>query len=205
MKLNQTVNYSFLGVNIDEENRQECEADKRIAKYNSSVWAFYPLLKEKYIPRKCKLEIYRTILKPILLYGAESWALNTRAKSKLQGEDMRVLRATKGVTQRDRGRNLDVRREQRVEPLQGEMERIQLRWYGHVMRMADNRLPRKYLLWQPSVSRPVSRPRKCWTDGIRGAIEKRGDTLTVIEESQKYLNRQEWREFSRRPTSWQII
>ena len=140
-------------------------------------------------------------MKPILLYGAESWPLNTRAKSKLQGEEMRVLRATKGVTQRYRGRNLDVRREQRVEPLQGEMERIQLRWYGHVMRMADNRLPRKYLLWQPSGSRPVSRPRKCWTDGIRGAIEKRGDILKVIEESQKYLNRQEWREFSRRPTS----
>ena len=32
----------------------------------------YPLLKEKYIPRKCKSEIYMTILKLILLYGAKS-------------------------------------------------------------------------------------------------------------------------------------
>ena len=54
VKLNQTVNYNYLGVNIDEENRQEGEVNKRIAKYNSSIGALYPLLKEKYIPRKCK-------------------------------------------------------------------------------------------------------------------------------------------------------
>ena len=47
----------------------------------------------------------------------------------------------------------------------------------------------------------MGRPRKRWAGGIRGAIEKRGDTLEVIEESQKYLNRQEGREFSRTRTS----
>ena len=56
-KINQTANYSYLGVNIEEENKQQCEMDKRIAKYNTNVGALYPLLKEKYIPRKCKLEI----------------------------------------------------------------------------------------------------------------------------------------------------
>ena len=80
-------------MNIDEENRQEGEVDKRIAKYNSGVGALHPLHKEKYIPRKCKLEIYKTILKPIPFYGAESWTLNKRAQSKLQGAEMRVLRA----------------------------------------------------------------------------------------------------------------
>ena len=114
---------------------------------------------------------------------------------------MRVLRAITGVTQRDRTRNLAIRSELRVESLLEEIERIELRWYGHVMRMTDNRLPEKYLLWQPSGSRPVGRPRKRWTNGINVAMEKRKDTLKVVEESQKYLNRQEWREFSRRPTS----
>ena len=88
-----------------------------------------------------------------------------------------------------------------MEPLLEEIERIQLRWYGHVMRITDNTLPKKYLLRQPSGSRPVGRHRKRWTDGINVATEKRGDTLKVVKESQKYLYRQEWREFSRRPTS----
>ena len=55
-----------------------------------------------------------------------------------------------------------------------------------------NRLPKKYLLWQPSGSGPVGRPRKHWVDGIRAAIEKRADALSTNEESKAYLNRQEW-------------
>ena len=69
-----------------------------------------------------------------------------------------------------------------MEPLLEEIERIQLRLYGHVMRMTDNRLPKKCLLWQPSGSGPVGRPRKRWTDRTRIAIEKRRDTLKVVEE-----------------------
>ena len=72
-----------------------------------------------------------------------------------------------------------------MKPLLEEVERIQLRWYGHVIRMTDNGLPEKYLLWQPSGSRPVGGPRERWTDGIKVAIEKRGDTLKVVEENKK--------------------
>ena len=71
-----------------------------------------------------------------------------------------------------------------MEPLLEEIERIQLRWYGHVMRIIDNRVHKKYLLWQPLSSRPVGRPRNRWNDSLRGAIEK-GDSLRVIKESQK--------------------
>ena len=46
------------------------------------------------------------------------------------------------MTRRDRVRNLDVSREQRVEPLQEEIERIQLRRYGYVLRTMDNRQPK---------------------------------------------------------------
>ena len=55
LKLNKVANYSYLVVHIDEENRQECEVNEKIAKYNFIVEALYPLLKEKYIQRKFKL------------------------------------------------------------------------------------------------------------------------------------------------------
>jgi len=45
--------------------------DKRLAKYNTRVRAFYPLLKEECVRRILKFEIYRAILKPILLCKAE--------------------------------------------------------------------------------------------------------------------------------------
>ena len=36
----------------------------------------------------------------------------------------------------------------------------------------------------------MGRPRKCWIDGLRVATEKKEDSLSPIEESQKYLYRQ---------------
>ena len=48
-------------------------------------------------------------------------------------------RAIKSVTRRDRVTNVNNRKELRVEPLLEEVERIQLGWYGPVMRMMDDR------------------------------------------------------------------
>jgi len=58
-----------------------------------------------------KVTIYKTILRPILTYGGESWTLTTATKSKIQTAEMRVLRLIKGVSCRDRLRNEDIRKE----------------------------------------------------------------------------------------------
>ena len=66
-RIHQTENYTYLCVNIESKNRQEIEINKRITKYNNTVEMLYPLLKDKFVPRECKVTIYNTILKPILL------------------------------------------------------------------------------------------------------------------------------------------
>ena len=102
-KVNQAQSYTkYLGVELDAGNQQETEINARIAKYTSSFFVMYPLLKEKAIPTSVKVTIYNTIFKPILLYGSESWALTTKARPKLQGAEMKVLRTIRGVTRLDR-------------------------------------------------------------------------------------------------------
>jgi len=94
-------------------------------------------LKDEFTPRKGKLIIYQSILKPILLYGAEVWSLTSKTESSLQAAEMRVLRTIVGVTRRDRIRNATIREKLRVIPLLEEVERMKLRWYGHIMRMDE--------------------------------------------------------------------
>ena len=73
---------------------------------------------------------------------------------------MRVLRLIKGVTRRNKLRNYDIRIELEVEPILIFIERNQLRWYDHVMRMDENRTPVKYYKWTPAGKRSIGRPRK---------------------------------------------
>src|ERR1044072_2520170 len=85
------------------------ELNKRIGKFNGTTAMLFPLLKERAISRRVKMVMYTSILRPILMYGHEAWALNTRAKSKLEACEMHVLRLIRGVTRRDRKRNEEVR------------------------------------------------------------------------------------------------
>ena len=194
-KINQTDNDSYLGVCVNDGNLQERESNERISKYTTNVGMMYPLLKDRHVPRQSKIIIYKTILKPILLYGAETWSLTTKTQSKLQAAEMRVLRLIKGVTRRGRCKNADIRKEVGVGSIIEDIERSKLRWYGHVMRMSDDRLPKKYLTWVPEGSRPTGRPRKRWIDGLKAGMSRRSRTLEEIEHVRLYDDRDAWRAF----------
>lgn len=192
--LKQVEDFSYLGVNFNEQNMQEMEINKRIVKYNVNVGLLYPLLRDKNVPRKCKVTIYNVILKPILTYGAECWALTTKTQSKIQAAEMRVLRIIRGVTRRDRLRNERIREEVGTEPLLEEVERAKLRWFGHVKRMPEERMPRKYLEWKPHGKRPVGRPRKRWMEGVEDGLRRRGVGLAEVERDGLCEDRTRWRE-----------
>ena len=176
---------------------QEIEINSRIAKYNSNVGLMYPLLRDVNIPRECKVTIYYTILKPILLYGSEVWLLTTRTESNLQAAEMRVLRTIKGVTRKDRIRNTNIRAELHVPLLLEEIERTRLRLCGHVMRMEEDKMPKRYLMWKPEGKRPAGRPRKRWIDGVEATLGNKGISVQEVDTNKKYDNRRDRREFFR--------
>ena len=108
---------------------------------------------------------------------------------------MRVLRTIVGVTRRDRIRNATIREKLGVIQLLEEVERMKLRWYGHIIRMDEERKQKMYLQWKPDAKRPVGPPRKRWMEGIKTAIERRGRSLTELEEDRSYEDRKNWRRF----------
>ena len=67
-----------------------------MGKFSRNVGMLYPLLREEGVPCEVKVLIYKTVLRPILLYGSECWALNTVHKSKIVAVKMRVLRLIRG-------------------------------------------------------------------------------------------------------------
>ncbi len=195
VKLKQTDKFCYLGVLFDEENRQNIEILNRIQKYNANVSALYPILKDKNIPTKAKTIIFTTILRPVLLYGSETWTLTTRTSSQIQAAEMRVLRMIRGVTRLDRIRNEETRERLGITSVLKIIEKNKLRWYGHVQRMEDTRYARKFLEWVPLGRRPVGRPRKRWMQGVEEAAERRGRNLQEITRDEDFMDRDLWRRF----------
>ena len=79
---------------------------------------------------------------------------------------MRFLRRIEGVTLFSKVHNSEIRKSINFEPLLLRIERSQLRWFIHVSRMPQERLPKQALLAKANGKRPVGRPRTRWTNYI---------------------------------------
>jgi hypothetical protein len=54
-----------------------------------------------------------------------------------------------------------------------ETEKNRLKWYGHVQRMAEGRLPKIALKWMPKQKTSRERPKENWMEGIKKATNER--------------------------------
>jgi hypothetical protein len=61
-----------------------------------------------------------------------------------------------------------------VEPLQERIERTQLRWFGHVCRMDDQRYPKQAFEARPEGRKKTGRPRVKWEENVRRGLQERG-------------------------------
>jgi exonuclease III len=197
--LKETEEFVYLGSKITADNLIACEIQHRIAKFTGNLNCLYPLLKQKEIPTEVKVVIYTTILRPVLLYGSETWTLTKRLKSKIQACEMRILRLIFGVTRRDRIRNEVIRDSLKVQSILSIVERNQLRWFGHILRMPDTRDVKRMYQWKPTNKRPLGRPRKRFKDQIKEITSKEIVDFSTVELLTQ--DRSEWRSFTKRLTT----
>jgi hypothetical protein len=61
------------------------------------------------------------------------------------------------------------------------MERNRLKWYGHIMRMADERISKNMLEMKLRGIRPTGKTRTRWMDQARRDMEKRGKKWTQVK------------------------
>ena len=87
-------------------------------------------------------------------------------RSQVHVSEMRFLHRIEGVTLFNKVSRSEIRKSLNIEPLLLRIKRSQLRWFGHVSRMPQERLPKQALLAKANGRRPVGRPRNGWTNYI---------------------------------------
>jgi len=90
--------------------------------------------------------------------------MTERIRSQVQASEMRFLRRIEGVTFFNKVLSSEIRKSLNMEPLLLRIERSQLRWFGHLSRMPQERLSKQALLAKVKGKMPVGRQRTRWTD-----------------------------------------
>ncbi|XP_029174771.1 uncharacterized protein LOC114943358 [Nylanderia fulva] len=108
----QVMSFNYLRVEtysdryLLNEARTQTNKAARIAGYlRGIVW------RNKYMSTKSKIRIYKTCIKLVLTYAAETRTETSGTKRMMRTMEMRILRTIKGVSLRNRIRSNDIRRE----------------------------------------------------------------------------------------------
>ncbi|XP_069994873.1 uncharacterized protein [Penaeus vannamei] len=80
--------------------------------------------------------VYKTVLRPVLLYGAETWALR-RKENLLERTEMRMVRWIAGISLRERRESADIRRMAGICSIREKAREARSRYFGHVKRGAE--------------------------------------------------------------------
>ena len=96
--LAQAESFKYLGTMFSEGGG--ClEAVKQRVKAAWCKWReLSGVLCDRKMPIKLKMKVYKTIVRPVLLFGAETWAVGKREEQLMERTEMRMLRWSLGLT-----------------------------------------------------------------------------------------------------------
>ena len=138
---------------------------------------------------KAKKCLYKGVITPTALYGAEAWGMRSAERRKLNVLEMKWLTSLVGVSRMDRVRNEEVHMRAGIgREFASRADRKVLGWFGsHVERMDEYRMARRVLMAGVSGIQASGKSRLGWMDGVKVALRNRGLTRQCARD------RKEWR------------
>ena len=144
--LKVTDNFTYLGSTIsqnalidDEISARICKASGSFGKLTKRLWS------ERGVLLVTKINVYCAVVLPTLLYGCETRTPYRQHIRRLDQLHMRCLRRIATIKWQDIIRNTEVLQRCAQTGIEPHLKHAQLRWSGHLVRMADDRIPKDVL------------------------------------------------------------
>ncbi|KAK3573216.1 hypothetical protein QTP86_015137, partial [Hemibagrus guttatus] len=126
--------FKYLGSTVQSNGECGKEVKKRVQAGWNGWRKVSGVLCDQKISARIKGKVYRTVVRPAMLYGLETVSLRKRLESELEVAELKMLRFSLGVTRLDRIRNEYIRGTAHVGRLGDKVREARLRWFGHVQR-----------------------------------------------------------------------
>ena len=159
----QCSEFKYLGATICSDNNLDREIAVRIGKATGAFNRLYNIWNSRSISISVKIRIYKAAVITVLTYGCEVWNTSKAQMKRLESFHQRCLRRILKIRWFHKVPNVEVLRRACSTTLESHVASMRLRWYGHVVRMPSDRLPRYLVDWVPEHGkRNRGRPKKSW-------------------------------------------
>jgi hypothetical protein len=149
----------------------------RIVRGNKAFYVNRMLFKSNLVSRKSELKLYWSVIRPIVVYGYETWVLKGSIIQRLSVFEGKILRKIYGPTKEDDGNWRIKTNGELDEPIKHRntinyVKAQRLSWFGHTNRMPETIVVKKIYKWKPFTGRPEGRPKSRWEDDFRNELKK---------------------------------
>jgi hypothetical protein len=155
--------FVYLGSLMTPTNDVSLEIQRRIQTANRCFFGLRKHLHSSHLSRQTKFTIHKTLNRPVLLYGSETWVLTKREENQLLVFERKFLGTICGPKIENgvymRRYNHELSREFDSPNVLNVTKTSRLRYAGHMIRRPED-LPQKALF------RNQGRPKSRWADGL---------------------------------------
>jgi len=141
--------FRYLGTTLTDQNSTQDEIKSRLKSGNACSHSVQNLLSSSLLFKNLKINIYRTIILPFVLYGCETWSLTLREERRVRVFENRVLRRIFGPERDEVTGEWGKLHNEGLNDLYyllivvRVMKSRRMRWAGHVARMVERERERR--------------------------------------------------------------
>lgn len=161
----------YLGQIISLNDKNEKEIKNRIGLGWKKFWSLGHILKGKF-QNKHKIDIMNACVLPTITYGAQTWTLTQKEKTKLRVTQNSMMRAIQNVKIRDKIKITKLKNKMKgLVDVVHDARRKKWEWGGHIARVGDERWGYRLLNWRAVGKRKKGRQKLRWRDEFKNLLK----------------------------------
>ena len=191
--------FIYLGMLISNDNSLQKEIQRRILAGNRTSFAAISLFRSRLLSRATKIRLYKTLIRPVVTYGAETWTMTKKEEQAVLIFERKIFIRMYGPKYEDgewKSRtNRELEELSKGENIVKWIKGQRISWLGHLERVEEDRMPKKIFTQELEGTRRRGRPRKGWREDVERDLQ----VLGMRRWRELVKDREKWRGIVRQP------
>ena len=147
--------FTYLGAVVSKEGGGGKDMDSRLNKARAAFTKLNKVWNSNQISRKTKIKLYKSIVRPVLLYGCETWKIIKSDERKLDSFQFKCLKRIMRIFWPNIVSIDELNKLTQNNRISQEVKKRRWKWIGHVLRKPRNHHCMVALTWHPDGRRKV--------------------------------------------------